>query len=388
MTSKQDQEERRANYVTINGREYYRMRKRVGVYKNKRGEWRPRYKFFYGKNRKDAQRKYDLYMARPSFEADKPLGELLEQYIETVFTPDSSLKDTTKSRYLNAYHLCFNGSKLSEMPLSAITGADIQQAINDATVAPSSVKQALNLVKRFYRYIAAQHIAQDVTTALVLPEITHRRKDQTIETFTDAELRTFIEKTPQDHRLRLLVLLGIKTGARVAELLALKYSDFREDHLIINKALAEIDPVRDPDQEERDKVRAEIITTKSQTSDRTIPIDEELLQALEDHKSWHISEMKNKGYESEFVFTTSSGSLYYKSTVRTAFKRLCKSIGIAPRGFHTFRHTFGTRLAAAGVPIQTVSALMGHSDISVTAKYYINVQSDAKKDALNRIKLY
>ena len=51
-------------------------------------------------------------------------------------------------------------------------------------------------------------------------------------------------------------------------------------------------------------------------------------------------------------------------------------------GIHTYRHTFATQLAQNGVPIQTVSALLGHSDISMTTKYYINVAITDKMDAV------
>lgn len=157
--------------------------------------------------------------------------------------------------------------------------------------------------------------------------------------------------------------------------------------MTINKSLAEIDPIQ-TESEKKEKARAEILTTKSQTSDRQIPINAEISEALKIHKKWHSAEMKKNGYKSPYVFTTASGSLYFKSSVRTAFKRLCKQIGVEPRGFHTFRRTFGTKLAAADVPIQTLCAIMGHSDISVTARYYINIPSKDKIEALSRLKLY
>jgi integrase len=37
--------------------------------------------------------------------------------------------------------------------------------------------------------------------------------------------------------------------------------------------------------------------------------------------------------------------------------------------FHDLRHTFGTRMAAAGVPIRTLQAWMGHRDMATTAIY-------------------
>lgn len=37
--------------------------------------------------------------------------------------------------------------------------------------------------------------------------------------------------------------------------------------------------------------------------------------------------------------------------------------------FHDLRHTFGTRMAAAGVPMRTLQEWMGHADIKTTLIY-------------------
>jgi integrase len=42
----------------------------------------------------------------------------------------------------------------------------------------------------------------------------------------------------------------------------------------------------------------------------------------------------------------------------------------APRHrFHDLRHTFGTAMAAAGVPMRTLQEWMGHRDIQTTQRY-------------------
>lgn len=37
--------------------------------------------------------------------------------------------------------------------------------------------------------------------------------------------------------------------------------------------------------------------------------------------------------------------------------------------FHDLRHTFGTRMAARGIPMRTVQEWMGHRDIATTQRY-------------------
>ncbi len=366
--------------VTINGRDYYKLKRKVGQKRNKAGAWVAEYKIFYGKNKQEAEKKYRAYMERGRVDT-RCFGELVDLFIDSVLLPDPALKPTTKSRYVNAYRLVFGSSDILGKDIDEITGLDLQRVLSGSSYAASSVRAAYKLVKRFYTYAAAQRLADDITPGIVLPAVNSRRQDQRIDTFSAEELQRFRDGIPAGHRLRLLVILGIETGARVAELLALRYEDLAGGSMIINKSLAEIDPIKTPDGS-REKTRAEILATKTLHSVRAVPLSEYAQKEIAAHKKWHTAEMRKNGYKTDFVFTTASGSLYYKSTVRTAFYRLCKRVGVEPRGFHTFRHTFGSRLAAAGVPIQTVSQLMGHSDISVTAAYYINVPEDQKRAAI------
>jgi integrase len=47
---------------------------------------------------------------------------------------------------------------------------------------------------------------------------------------------------------------------------------------------------------------------------------------------------------------------------------------------HALRRTAGTRLARHAVPLATVSAIMGHSDVRLTQRYYIDLRiGDTKK---------
>ncbi|MBO4725580.1 MAG: tyrosine-type recombinase/integrase, partial [Firmicutes bacterium] len=52
---------------------------------------------------------------------------------------------------------------------------------------------------------------------------------------------------------------------------------------------------------------------------------------------------------------------------------------------YCFRHTFCTDLQAAGVPINVAKELMGHSDISLTARIYTHHSEEAFKNAANLI---
>ena len=118
---------------------------------------------------------------------------------------------------------------------------------------------------------------------------------------------------------------------------------------------------------------------------RTIPCNEIVREELKRHRKWHLKEMKENGYESDFIFTTKTGGLCDQRNISRACNRYYDRIGVEQKGFHTYRHTFGTNLCRNGIPIQTASVLLGHEDISVTAKYYVNVGLDQRQAAVDSL---
>ena len=49
---------------------------------------------------------------------------------------------------------------------------------------------------------------------------------------------------------------------------------------------------------------------------------------------------------------------------------IARNDGLGRRAdFHALRHTFGTRMAAAGVPLRTIQQWMGHADSKTTQVY-------------------
>ena len=410
---------------TISGKDgkeynYCRLQRKVEVYDEKTGEFKIVKKQFYGENQKKAQKKIDeheeyiralkIELSKSTSEklAERTFGASVKAYIDNTFIPDSSIKDATKLRYVNSYHNIFDDQDLLNKQLKSVSGEDIQAVFTASEIAPSSKEAALKLLRNFYKYAASQLIAHDVTQGIVIPKAKKKRQDQAIEVYSDYELRAFLERTPADHRIRFLIVMAIETGCRIGELLALTYDDIdiESDRITINKSVSEVAPIKGSGQE--DKKVNEIVTTKSIDSVRVMPVTPRIKRELARHKSWHRKEMLEAGYRSNQIFTSKSGELYFASNLRMALKRLVNKINkeilaentdneskirkaptlIENKGWHTFRHTYGSDLAAAGVPIQEVCKLMGHSDISVTAKYYVNITTDQKKEAAGKLQEY
>jgi integrase len=135
-----------------------------------------------------------------------------------------------------------------------------------------------------------------------------------------------------------LVLLAVNTGLRRGELLQLRWQDL--------ELKARLLTVRGPG------------AKSGQT--RHLPLNSEAVGLLE---LWRAACADSRS----FVFTGESGGPL--KDVKKAWTALVKRALIASFRFHDLRHTFASKLVMAGVDLNTVRELLGHSDIAMTLRY-------------------
>jgi integrase len=58
-----------------------------------------------------------------------------------------------------------------------------------------------------------------------------------------------------------------------------------------------------------------------------------------------------------------------RSKLVRRFRQALERAEVRTITFHELRHTFGTRMAAAGVPLRTLQQWMGHADAKTTQVY-------------------
>jgi integrase len=145
----------------------------------------------------------------------------------------------------------------------------------------------------------------------------------------------------------LLYLVAAKTGLRRGELLALRWRDV-SDRVRVRESY----------------VRYRFGTPKSRRSTRSVPLAPDVAEALE---GWFKRTRFNA--DDDLVFTLDGAPLYAVGITRRMHKAL-RAAGLdETHVFHDLRHTFGTRMAAAGVPMRTLQEWMGHRSITTTQRY-------------------
>ena len=137
--------------------------------------------------------------------------------------------------------------------------------------------------------------------------------------------------------LRPMVLLALNTGLRRGELFSLTWD--RIDFLVKNLT----------------------VTASNAKSNKTrhVPLNSEAFDVLE---QWHKQSLK-----SGLVFPNKDGKRF--DNINKSWGNLLDTTVIKNFHFHDLRHDFASKLVMAGVDLNTVRELLGHSDIKMTLRY-------------------
>lgn len=358
--------------ITVNGRKYFRITRTIdGVRKQ-----------FYGTSQSDAERKYKAYVeeqARLKYQEQHiretaTFGYRADEYVKNVLRVSRKFATATKYQYECAYNAHVKKSSLTNITISKLRPSDVQQYYNDLDVSMQTMNRVNKFMTNFCKWAVLNNYCIDFMTAVEMPKKPDNKRHNEIIVWDDDEIHKILEimdaptELQDRHRQAFFVYLLLYTGARISEAIALKYSDFKNGILTIQRQFY-MDELKPP----------------KYNSIRQIPIHEELQRAFDKHVEWHKWDMKKHGYKTDFVFTTSTGKLYDPVNLRRALKRFYNAHRIAYKHPHVYRATFCTQLCRCGVPLEVASSLMGHKSMEVTAAHYALVRNETKKEAIDKL---
>jgi integrase len=150
---------------------------------------------------------------------------------------------------------------------------------------------------------------------------------------------------------RAIFLTAAMTGLRQGELLALRWRD--------------VDWMTKRIRVRRNYVRGHWGTPKSRSGERSVPLCSRVAKELKRHlRCTRFTSDEN------LVFAhPHTGEVLDHGSLGRRFKAALQAGGVRRIRFHDLRHTFGTRMAAAGVPMRALQEWMGHRDFRTTLIY-------------------
>jgi integrase len=116
---------------------------------------------------------------------------------------------------------------------------------------------------------------------------------------------------------------------------------------------------------------------------RVVPIDDETAAVLARHRERQVFQRarSDRWEEHDLIFPGRDGGMISAEMVRRRFRQAVEDAGVTPLHFHGLRHTGATLLLRGGVPLKVVSDILGHANISFTARTYLHVGESMQDEA-------
>ena len=224
--------------------------------------------------------------------------------------------------------------------LNQTSRADLEAFVEheqDRGLKIASVSNRLGSLYAFLRYL----IDQDLADAELLRRKIKLKVPDALPRAMDPEDVKCLLAVLDDVRNRAMILLLLRTGMRIGELLNTKVLDV---HLADKKIL--------------------IYEGEKNRKGRAVCISEDACQALAD---W----LQKCDPRKEYLFYSQGRQRMSYNNVRVIFKKYLKQAGLEHKDYslHCLRHTYATELLNAGMRIECLQQLLGHSSIEMTQRY-------------------
>ena len=312
--------------------------------------------------------------------SNKTLVELLNPCINEQFMLNKIDKSTLKRKMDTLKQI--SKASFANKPIAKVTREEVVSYLSSLSkYSESTIKQNYELLCMGFGEAEYQKIIQENFMTgykrIIKPKseyVSHKRKSLTIQEerkLVDYLMDVSYEKCSYKY----LLLWQLTTGMRIGETLVL---DYKND---ISLSANKIDIKRTQTKDENGNI---IIgeTTKTDNGRRTLTmnnISKQIMQKALEHK------VKNKN---NLLFCKKDGTMILENTINSCLKRIALKLGIGifeepnTKGktvkktdvhTHMLRGTFATRCAEAKIAPVVLKQILGHKDISVTMKYYIDV---------------
>jgi integrase len=257
-----------------------------------------------------------------------------ERWVNSLTIRESTLKIYRFSlrKYINP--------NIGHLSISTVNAQHIKELVKklSLTLKASTLKTAMQHVRGLFQSaLAAGMITANPAKLVRIPKVPKTR----IDPFSPAELQKIIKSADGPYEMMFAVLAG--TGCRRGEAIALEYSDIRKNTLSITKQ----------------RHGGKIGPPKSENSTREIGLPGAVLAIirplLADPTPGPLFSLR--------------GKYLNPSSIHDAWRRYLLRLGLRYRTLHALRHSVGTALISAGVPLGDVARFLGDSVGTIVNTY-------------------
>jgi len=302
-------------------------------------------------------KKADLFYGEPVMtfaEAYQPF--LLHGQVERGYAPQT----------LDKFRECFRswiGPRLGHLQVDDVTYLELlefRKCMTEAGLSVARQYSILMVLKLLFRFCRLRLKLACLDPAEIhLPRRTYRKVEFLTEKEVAQLLRIIPTHTITGLRLRALIEVLLSTGLRISEALSLNRNS-------IDAGSGE----------------AEVIGKGNKQ--RAVFFSPYCLKWIGRYQA-----MRKDASPALFATTGNQPRRLSRNDMSKVFRRLRRRSGISKRLTpHLLRHTFCTSLLHHGADIMFIKELAGHRDIQTTARYYLGVDKESLKNALERSQIH
>ena len=312
-------------------------------------------------------------------------GQWAREYIEEYVRP--SCKPSAAEHYednLYKHALPFFADK----PLEEIDAPAIQKFLNEQsrsgnlrTGGPLSPKSLRNL-RTALSGCFSMAVALGKLPGNPVPNTVIRRSPRPqVETMGEEELKILMDFLNTDyHLMNFGLIVAIRLGIRRGEICAMQWKDYdeRSGQLTIQRTVKRLQTGK------TGGPKTELVfgPAKTDAARRTLALPPDLQQLFSLQKQRYAQMFGLVPDSTDFIFYSSSGGLVDPDHLTQYFSDVLAGLGLPHVKLHALRHTFASQAVAKGIDVETVSGLLGHTDVTTTTHYYLHPRQENMNKAL------
>ena len=293
---------------------------------------------------KEAKEALLQYNQCPSDKFNITVAEAYEEWSAVAFR---NISKQTRDCYTAAFQKI---DRIKTTKLRELRTAHMQQIIDQHSAMSRST---LTKIKLLFSQLMDYGVENDIINKnyaqfIVLPKETTKVKD----CFNDIELKK-IENSVSTVPFADIVLAMCYTGFRISEFMELTPFSYNAENGTLTGGK---------------KTEA--------GKNRVVPVHPKIAPI--------VSQWIAKGGQT--IFCQDNGKPFSAKGFRERFYTALEEIGVRKLTPHATRHTFATKLAAAGARPEDIQKILGHAKYDMTANVYIHQNIDTLKNAVNLVR--
>ncbi|MGN0614425.1 MAG: tyrosine-type recombinase/integrase [Porcipelethomonas sp.] len=326
------------------------------------------YQYVYGKTYEEAENKVLIGRQIVSRFISGRYITVSNVYKEWLNAVVNRVKESTLANYTNKFekHIL---PEFGDIPCADLTAGRINAFINKKLadgLSSSYVRDIFTVFKTLLKYAQEEYGFKLSLKNVVLPKAERKQ----VEKINEKEQKMLVSYLKANMSLTSFgIMLSLFMGLRIGELCGLKWEDvdFQNRILHIRRTVQRISSANG-----NQKTKVVISAPKSATSFREIAIPDMLMKYFEMFRD-----------EADHFILSGADKPIEPRTMQYRYKRILRNAEVENHNYHKLRHTFATNSAEKGFHVKALSAVLGHSNVTLTLNRYIHPDHSYERRLMN-----